>query len=104
MAIFEPLPEKVLTKHREEILELHKRCITSYLVQKGLKLKVRNKFFKLYDIYISDRNILEYWNIPTNLFVQALVKNILDTYFKFTNPQSHVRKHRKKSVRRKKQD
>lgn len=102
MAIYIPLPEKAIKKHREELLELHKRCIKTYLIQRGLKLRHREKFFRLYDIYVSERNILNYWNIPINLFVQALVKNTIDTFFKYTNPQVHVRKNRKKSIHREK--
>lgn len=101
MAIYQPLPKRALQKHREELLELHKRCIKTYLVQKDLKYKYRLKFFKLYDYYVSEKNILMYWNIPINLFVQAMVKNTLHTFFRYTNPQEYVRKNRKKSVHRK---
>ena len=98
---YQPLPERVLHKHREEILDLHKRCIKNYLIQRDLKYIYRKKFFRLYDYYISEKNILEYFNIPINLFVQALIKDTLDIFFRYTNPNLYVRKNRKKSVHRK---
>ena len=92
---------RVLEKHRIELLELHKRCCKTYLVQKDVSFKARNKFFKLYDMKVKEGNILDYFNIPVNIFVQFLVKDTLDLLFKYTNPDEHVRKNRRKSVRRK---
>lgn len=93
------LSKRVLEKHKIELVELHKRCIKSYLVQRDVNLRMRRKFERLYCMYIDEKNIYEYWNIPVNLFVQALVKDTLSNYFKYTVPD--VRKDRKKSVRRK---
>lgn len=97
--IYQGLPKRVLEKHRIELVELHKRCIKSYLVQKDLSYKNRLKFFKLYEMYIDEKNIEQYFNIPINLFVQALVKDTLHTFFRYIKPD--VRKDRKKSIRRK---
>lgn len=97
---YQGLPKRVLEKHRIELVELHKRCIKSYLVQKDLSYKNRVKFFRLYDLYIDEKNIEEFFNIPVNLFVQALVKDTLHTFFRNTTPPD-VRKDRKKSVHRK---
>lgn len=97
--IYLELPKRVLEKHKLELVELHKRCIKSYLVQRDVNYKIRRKFEQLYDLYIDEKNIYQYWNIPVNLFVQAIVKNTIGNYFKYTTPD--VRKYRKKSVRRK---
>lgn len=99
---YQGLPKRVLEKHRIELIELHKRCIKSYLVQIDLSYKNRLKFFKLYGMYLDDKNIEEYFNIPINLFTQALVKDTLHTFFRYHTPD--VRKDRKKSVHRKVKD
>lgn len=95
------LPEKVYLKHLLELKHLHERCIKSYLVSKGIKYSTRIKFFKLYSLSISEKNILHYWNIPIWLFVQKLVKNDLEALF-YNQTLPNVRTHRKKSVHRKK--
>lgn len=96
---YQGLPKRVIEKHRIELVELHKRCIKAYLVQKDLSYKNRLKFFKLYDMYIDHKNIEEYFNIPINFFIQGLIKDTLHNLFIYTTPD--VRKDRKKSVRRK---
>lgn len=95
------LPPKVIKKYQEELIDLYKRCIKTYLVSKGLNYKSRKKFEKLFDRYISYRNIKIHFNIPINLFVQALVKDELNSFFKF-QVNKHVHKHSKKSIHRKK--
>lgn len=72
------LSEKDILKINSELLELHKRCITDYLIQHSLKHSKRKKFFKLYDYYIDEHNIREYFFRPVKLFVYALVTNQLD--------------------------
>lgn len=71
------LPEKEKIKSDKELVELHKRCITNYLVQRSMKLRKRKKFFIIYDFYIDENNIKEYFFIPIKLFVYALVTNRL---------------------------
>lgn len=53
----------------------------------------------MYEMYIDENNILQYYNLPINLFVQALVQDSLNKFFRYT--VADVRKDRKKSVRRK---
>lgn len=72
MANYIPLPKTEIIKTYKELLELHKRCITTYLVQRGCKLPIRKKFFQLYDHYIDHTNIREYFFTPINLFVWGL--------------------------------
>lgn len=95
------LSKKVLGKNRLELLELHQRVCKAYLVQKGLTYKTRNQFFKLYGLYISDKNIEAYFFIPINLFAQALVKNELTNFFKYIKTTQHVHGNSKKSIHRK---
>lgn len=72
------LSKKVIEKWRKEDIELHKRVIVTYLIQSGLGVTTRNKFFKLYDTIISPENILCYFNKPVHIFVNALVLNKLE--------------------------
>lgn len=102
--IYEGLPKRVLEKHRLELLALHKRCCKTYLVQRDITYKTRKKFFKLYDMEVCDKNIEIYFNIPINLFVQALVKYTLHLFFRYTNKDDYVRKNRRKSIHRKSKD
>lgn len=71
------LPEKELLKTNKELLELHKRVITNYLIQKSLKIKKRKKFFIIYDSYISKTNIRRYFYRPIKLFVYAMITDKL---------------------------
>lgn len=71
------LPEKELLKTNKELLELHKRVITNYLIQKSLKIKKRKKFFIIYDLYISETNIRRYFYRPIKLFVYAMITDKL---------------------------
>lgn len=93
------LSEKVLEKTYKELMELHQRCCKTYLVQIGMRYSIQVKFFVLYRRYIDTDNIQDYFNIPINLFAQALVK---DTLYKFFKVKHHVHGFSKKSVHRKK--
>lgn len=70
--------EKELKKDLKELIELHKRCIKSYLVSKDVKFKTRKKFNILYDFYIDTHNIRDFFFLPISIFVQATVKDQLD--------------------------
>lgn len=72
------LPEKVIQKVDKELLELHKEVLRSYLTQRSLKHKYQKKFFKIYDYYISEKNIRRFFFHPAKLFVYALVTDRLD--------------------------
>lgn len=73
-----PLSPKVIERSNKELIALHKRLITSYLVCRGIKLKSRAKFFKLYNHYIDEQNIRLYYFCPIKIFVRALVKDKLE--------------------------
>lgn len=72
------LPDKVILKVSKELLELHKKVLESYLTQRNLKHKYQKKFFKLYDLYINEKNIRRYFFRPSRLFVYALITNRLE--------------------------
>lgn len=73
MAIILPLPEKAIKRRNDELLDLHKRVLKTYLVQQGVKVRTRQKFFKLYDYFISDENIMSFFFTPTRVLVRCLV-------------------------------
>lgn len=72
------LPEKAIQKVDKELLELHREVLKSYLTQRSLKHKYQKKFFKIYDYYISEKNIRRFFFRPAKLFVYALVTDRLD--------------------------
>lgn len=84
--MYRPLPKKEIVKTNRELLELHKRVILNYLIQYyAMKLRSRKKFFSIYEHYISEKNIQEYFNRPIKIFVYALITGTLDNirdYFK----------------------
>lgn len=50
------LPEKVIKKSNEELIDIHKKCITNYLIQRQIKITRRRQLFIIYDHYISHKN------------------------------------------------
>ena len=64
---------KELLKDYKELLELHKRCIKTYLVSKSLEYPTIRKFFVIYDTYIDEENILKYFFLPIKYFVYSLI-------------------------------
>ena len=91
--------EKELKKELQELVELHKRCIKSYLVSKDIKFKVRKKFDRLYDYYIDRTNILDFFFLPIAIFVQAAVKDQLEQIRPYVHKTNKVKK-RKGRVRK----
>lgn len=72
------LPEKAIQKVDHELLELHKEVLRAYLTQRNLKYRHQKKFFRLYDYYITEKNIRRFFFRSAKLFVYALVTNRLD--------------------------
>ena len=72
------LSEKDIIRCNKELLELHKRCLLDYLVKRSVNVRVRKKFFILYDHFIKECNIKEYFFAPAGIFVQHLVKGSLE--------------------------
>lgn len=71
--LYTTFPEKTFLKWNNELVELHKRVITTYLASRGVKYSTRVKFFKLYDMEINENNIKCYFYTPVPLLVQYLV-------------------------------
>lgn len=72
------LPEKVIKKSNEELIVIHKKCITNYLIQRQIKITRRRQIFIIYDHYINHENIRMFFYRPIKLFVYALVTNRLE--------------------------
>lgn len=92
--------EKELKKDLQELIELHKRCIKSYLVSKDIKFKTRKKFDKLYDYYINHSNIRDFFFLPIALFVQAAVKDKLEQVRPYVHRKQTEPKKRKSRIRK----
>lgn len=93
------LPEKAIQKVDKELLELHKEVLKSYLTQRGLKHKYQKKFFKIYDHYITKKNIRRFFFCSAKLFVYALVTDRLDeieNYVPVKDKKNHVSRKSKK--------
>lgn len=95
MANYIPLPKSEIIKTYKELVELHKRVITTYLVQQGCKLVTRRKFFKLYDQYIDHTNVREYYYTPIKWFVWGMVVGRLDLVQTWVFPKDKRRRRKK---------
>lgn len=69
--------KKVIEKWNKELLELHKRCCKTYLIQRSVHIARIKQFFIIYDKYIDPSNINQFFDRPIHIFVQALVLNQL---------------------------
>ena len=92
--------EEELKKDLQELIELHKRCIKSYLVSKSIKFKTRKKFEKLYDYYINRSNIRDFFFLPIAIFVQATFKDQLEDVRPYVHKPESKSKKRKSRVRK----
>lgn len=94
------LPKKAIIKANRELLELHKRCIITYLTQRALKHKYQKKFLIIYDKHIDPKNIRNFFHRPISLFVKALVQDRLGEISYYTKS----RRVKNKKVRRKRDE
>lgn len=81
-----------MDKANKELIDLHKRCITTYLTQRSVKYRVQKKFFILYDKYINEDNIRSYFHRPIKLFVYALTVDKLEQTCQYMYPNKSKRK------------
>jgi hypothetical protein len=90
--------DKVILKWNKELLELHKRVLTTYLISRGLRVRTRQKFFILYSLQIDEKNIQAYFYTPLKILVDAIVLDKLETVsiYKFKDG----RKKRKRRTRK----
>jgi hypothetical protein len=75
---YQIISKKEFLKQGKELLELHKRVIKTYLVQNSLKHSKMKKFFIVYDHFIDERNIREYFFLSAPIFVRALILDRLE--------------------------
>ena len=92
--------EKELKKDLKELIELHKRCIKSYLVAKDVKFRTRKKFEKLYDYYIDNSNVRDFFFLPIAIFVQAAVKDQLEKVRPYVHKSSKPQKRKSRIHKR----
>lgn len=90
--------DKELLKQNKELLELHKRCCKTYLVQRSLKHSKIKKFFIVYDWYINPDNINNFFFRPITLFIQALLLGQLDQLSDYTNKNGKKKRKRTRKV------
>lgn len=72
------LPAKHIERTLKELVDLHKRVLTQYLISLGIEYPTRRKFFKIYDHYIDYKNIRLYFYTPLRILVRALILDKLD--------------------------
>lgn len=92
-------PDKVKHKWNKETLDIHKKVIITYLASKGIKYSTRKKLFRLYDLYIDENNILQYYFTPIKIFIAGLVRDELDkvsTYIVHNNGRKKRKYNRKR--------
>lgn len=85
---------KELLKDYREYLELHKRCVKTYLVSKSLDYPTVRKFFVIYDKYIDEENILLYFFLPIHYLVNSLILYKLHNIKFYGKRSKPKRKHR----------
>ena len=83
LAMIELISDKEIKKSNEELIELHKRVILNYLIQKDLSNRTRKKFFILYDHYIKPNNIRQYFHLPLKIFIYCLITDRLKNVTSF---------------------
>lgn len=81
--MIELISDKEIKKANEELIELHKRIILNYLIQRDISNRTRKKFFTLYNRYIKTSNIRQYFHVPIRAFVYCLVIGELERVVSF---------------------
>lgn len=92
--------DKEMLKQDKELVELHKRCCKSWLVQHSLKHSKIKKFFIVYDWYINTDNVRNFFFRPINLFIQALLLGQLDDISDYIDNNTKNGKRKKKRNRK----
>lgn len=89
--------DKEMLKQDKELVELHKRCCKSYLIQHSLKHSKIKKFFIVYDWYINTNNVRNFFFRPINLFIQALLLGQLDEISDYINLNKNGKRKKKRT-------
>lgn len=93
--------DKEIHKWNKELLQLHQRCCKTYLIQRSLKHTRIKQFFIIYNTYINEKNIREYFFTPIKLFIQAMVLDQLNKIRTNYDPKRDKKAKRKKTKRNK---
>lgn len=90
--------KKERLKFNEELLKLHQRTVTTYLVQMDLPFGKRKKFFVLYNLSINPNNIQVYFFLPVRILVKVIVLDQIKTINKYLKKHGrNIRKGTQKS-------
>lgn len=92
--------DKEMLKQDKELVELHKRCCKSYLIQHSLKHSKIKKFFIVYDWYINTDNVRNFFFRPIHIFIQALLLGQLDDISDYIDNNTKNEKRKKKRNRK----
>lgn len=71
--------QKSIRRDNIQLVKHHKQMIDDLLKNKyKKKLNFRHKFFEIYDHFINEENILQFYHKGLELFISALLSNRLD--------------------------
>ena len=88
--------DKEMEKQEKDMVELHKRCVKNYLVQRSLKHGKIKKFFIVYDYYLGTENIRNYFFRPIDMFVRFLLLGKLEEIEDYVKADSRKKKRKHK--------
>lgn len=88
--------DKEMEKQKKDMVELHKRCVKNYLVQRSLKHGKIKKFFIVYDYYLGTENIRNYFFRPIGMFVRFLLLGKLEEIEDYVKADSRKKKRKHK--------
>lgn len=89
--------DKEMLKQDKELVELHKRCCKSWLVQHSLKHSKIKKFFIVYDWYINPHNIRSFFFRPIHIFIQTLLLGQLDNISDYIDNNKNGKRKKKRT-------
>lgn len=88
--------DKEMEKQEKDMVELHKRCVKNYLVQRSLKHGKIKKFFIVYNYYLGTENIRNYFFRPIDMFVRFLLLGKLEEIEDYVKADSRKKKRKHK--------
>lgn len=89
--------DKEMLKQDKELVELHKRCCKSYLIQHSLKHSKIKKFFIVYDWYINTNNVRNFFFRSIHIFIQALLLGQLDDISDYIDNNKNGKRKKKRT-------
>ena len=89
--------DEEMQKQDKELVELHKRCCKSWLIQHSLKHSKIKKFFIVYDWYINPNNVRNFCFRRIHIFIQALLLGQLDNISDYINNNKNGKRKKKRT-------